>query len=163
MLTLERDLDYLSGLAARQLGDSQLAQRFWKAAAAPLPALSAHSYFQAQALRALGGDEAARAVLSDLAEYAARQAEAKPKIDYFATSLPNLLLFDDDLDKRNRIDSLLLSALANHGLGDSEKAIEQFREVIAEDPNHVFAIEMLGWLKQSSDAASEALEGSPTS
>jgi hypothetical protein len=46
--------------------------------------------------------------MSSLAEFAARQMESK--IDYFATSLPNLLLFDDDANKRNRIDSLLLSA-----------------------------------------------------
>ena len=73
--------------------------------------------------------------------------KGEPKIDYFATSLPNLLLFDDDLDKRNRIDSLLLSALASDGLGDAEKAIEQLQQVIAEDPNHLFAAEMLDWFE----------------
>ena len=65
LLTLERDLDYLSGLAAQQLGDTQLAQGYWKAAAAPLSALSTHSYFQAQAMRALGDSEGARAVLRE--------------------------------------------------------------------------------------------------
>ena len=43
--------------------------------------------------------------LDAIAEFASQLMKAEPKIDYFATSLPNLLLFDDDLDKRNRIES----------------------------------------------------------
>ena len=163
LLMLERDLDYLSGLAAQQLGDTQLAQGYWKAAAAPLSALSTHSYFQAQAMRALGDSEGARAVFVNLAQFAARQMEMEPKVDYFATSLPNLLLFDDDLNKRNRIDSLLLSALANDGLGEGEEAIERLQQVIDEDSNNLFAKEILSWFKQKNKAAPEDLEVSPAS
>jgi tetratricopeptide (TPR) repeat protein len=148
LLTLERDLDYLSGLAAEHLGDMERAQLWWSAAAAPLPGLGAHSYFQALALQALGNREAAREVLSSLAEFAKRQMEVEPKIDYFATSLPNLLLFDDDLGKRNRIDSLVLSALACHGLGDVETATGQLQQVLADDPNHLSAADMLAWFRQ---------------
>ena len=87
-----------------------------------------------------------------------------PKIDYFATSLPNLLLFDDDLEKRNRIESTVLAALASDGLGKSEKAVELLEQVIAEDPNHVFAIEMVEWLKEEGKAAErEEIEGRPVS
>lgn len=162
LLTLECDLDYLSGLAAAQLGDTELARRYWNAAAdAPLPSIGVHSYFQAMALRALGKHQAARVVLASLSEFAQQQAKAVPKIDYFATSLPNLLLFDDDLDKRNQIESLLLKALASHGLGDEESGIGQLEQVIAEDPNHLFAAEMLDWLKHGSKAEREVLEVKP--
>lgn len=157
LLTLERDLDYFSGLAAQQLGDTELARRYWNAAAAPLLTLTIHSYFQAQALIALGNGEPARAILSRLATFAAEQVKLEPKIDYFATSLPNLLLFEDDLGKRNRIDSWLLSALASHGLGDREKAVEQLQQVIAEDPNHLFATETLHWLKLKSNTDTTGL------
>jgi len=158
LLTLERDLDYLSGLAAQQLGDTPLAIRYWSAAAAPLLALGVHSYFQALALLALDDEQAGRAALSSLAEFAAKQMDVEPKIDYFATSLPNLLLFDDDLCKRNRVESLLLSALASHGMGDVEGAIEQLEQVVAIDPNHLFAVEMLGWIKLERSPAQENLE-----
>ncbi|HEY1902730.1 MAG TPA: DUF5107 domain-containing protein [Terracidiphilus sp.] len=161
LLTLERDLDYFSGLAAQELGDTELAHRYWNAAAAPLTALSAQSYFQARALNALGADQAARAVLTALAEYAAKKLDEPPKIDYFATSLPDLLLFDDDLDKRNRIESLLLSALANHGSGDVEKGIRQLEQVTAADPNHLFAADMLSWLRQDKRTTQEGLEVFP--
>ena len=157
LLTLERDLDYFSGLAAQQLGDTELARRYWKAAAAPLLVLGVHSYFQALALRALDNDQAARKVLSSLAEFAQKQMEVEPKIDYFATSLPNLLLFDDDLGKRNRIESLLLSALASNGLGDVEGAIRQLEQAVSGDPNHLLANEMLRWIKMDSKAAPEML------
>jgi tetratricopeptide (TPR) repeat protein len=157
LLTLERDLDYLSGLAARKLGNQELARRYWSAAAAPLMEPGIHSWFQALALRELGKDEAARAVLLSLAEFAARQMEIEPKIDYFATSLPNLLLFEDDLGKRNRVESLLLSALASDGLGEEETARRQLEQVVAEDPNHLFAAEALRRLQRRSTAAKEDL------
>jgi hypothetical protein len=146
LLTLERDLDYFSGLAAKELGDTLLAERYWHAGAAPLGAVGIHSYFQAKALLALGDEEAAHRVLSSLAEFAATRMRAEPKIDYFATSLPNLLLFDDDLEKRNRIQSLLLSALANDGLGHREEAARQLAEVMVEDRDHLFAAGMLAWI-----------------
>ena len=65
----------------------------------------------------------------------------EPKIDYFATSLPNLLLFNDDLVKRNRVDALFLSALARMGLATREELTE-LEQLLAEDPNHLLAAEL---------------------
>jgi len=158
LLTLERDLDYLSGLAAQELGDNSLATRFRTAAAAPLLAMGIHTYFQALAMMALDRRPEGCAVLLSLAEFAARQMKVEPRIDYFATSLPNLLLFDDDLGKRNRVESLLLSAMASHGLGDVETAIRQLEEVVSMDRNHLFAAEMLGWINLEWRPTKENLE-----
>jgi tetratricopeptide (TPR) repeat protein len=148
LLTRERDLDYFSGLAAEELGDANLAQLHWKAAAAPLAKLGVHSYFQALSLQALGNRAAAREVALKLEAFATKQMEAEPKTDYFATSLPNMLLFDDDLEKRNRVESLLLIAMASHGLGEAEKATRLLQRVLDADPNHLFASDMLSWIKQ---------------
>lgn len=158
LLTLERDLDYFSGLAARKLGDAELAQRYFNAAAAPLACPGIHSYFQALALRELGNEDASRAILRELAELAAKRMETDPEIDYFATSLPNLLLFDDDLRKRNHIESLLLSALASNGSGDIETSVRLLQQVLEADPNHSFATDMLGWFKQHNHAALDQTE-----
>ena len=163
LLTLERDLDYLSGLAAHQCGDREGASRFWKAAAAPLPEPGVYSYFQALALRELGNEQAAQEVLSNLARFAEDKRKTAAKIDYFATSLPNLLLFDDDLEERNRIESLLLSALADHGLGHTDKAMGELRQVIALDPNHLFAISVLEWIEQAGKMANIEPEVRPAS
>ena len=163
LLTLERDLDYLSGLAAHQLGKAELAHRFWAAAAAPLPALGIHSYFQSLALKELGEIEKASAILASLMAHAVAQMDAELKIDYFATSLPNLLLFDDDLILRNRVKSLLLNALASHGLGDGDAARNLLRQVIADDPNHLLATEMLGWFEQGSAEEARIVKAEPAS
>ena len=148
LLTLERDLDFFSGLAAKGSGDVQQAERYWATGAAHLPAPGFHSYFRARALAALGEERAAEEILRELSQFAANELTRAPKIDYFATSLPNLLLFEDDLEKRNRVEAMLLSALASDGLGDREKAVQLLRRVTQEDPSHLFASEMLAWLQK---------------
>jgi hypothetical protein len=67
-------------------------------------------------------------------------------------------LFDDDLRERNRIESLLLSGLASHGMGDVQSAVSQLEQVVAADPNHIFAAGMLEWIKVNSNAAHERSE-----
>ena len=136
----------------------KLAHSYWLAATASLPALGFYSYFQGLAFLALNRQEEGRAVLSRLAEFAAKQMETEPKIDYFATSLPDLLLFDDDLHERNRIESLLLSGLAAHGLGDVKVAVNELEQVVAADPNHILAAGMLEWIKMNSKSATESPE-----
>jgi tetratricopeptide (TPR) repeat protein len=163
LLALERDLDYFSGLAARSLDQSDATRRFWSAAAAPLGTPGLHTYFQALALRAMGDEEAAFNAFSNLAAYAEQLATMKPVIDYFATSLPNLLLFEDDLDKRNHVDALLLSALGDDGLGNTAKSIHQLEQVLVEDPNHLFAAEMLRWIGMRTVLMQPAAEGRPSS
>ena len=66
----------------------------------------------------------------------------KISIDYFAVSLPDLLVFEADLTLRNKIHCLYLLALGNLGLGNShfEKAEHLFDEVLALDKNHQGAI-----------------------
>ncbi len=153
LLTLERDLDYYSGLAAQHAGNADLARAYWNTAAAALPEPGMHSYFQALAIRELGDEDAARGVLSELARLTEEKKKIVPKIDYFATSLPNLLLFEDDLKERNRVECLFLGALADHGLGRTDKALDGLRQVTASDPNHLAAGFVLDWIEQESRLA----------
>ena len=78
-------------------------------------------------------------LLNDLLEFTSRQIHATPTIDYFATSLPNFLLFDDDLKKRNQIHCRYLAGLAKLGFGRTEEAVADLREVLALDINHLSA------------------------
>jgi tetratricopeptide (TPR) repeat protein len=157
-LTLERDLDYFSGLAAKGLGYTSQAEKYWSAAASPLPSPGVHSYFRACALNAMGEAQTGREVLQELSQFAASERTKTPKIDYFATSLPNLLLFEDDLGKRNRIEASVLSALSGDGLGEREKAVLMLQDVIEEDPNHLFAMEMLRWMRWQTSTMQEKPE-----
>lgn len=148
LLTLERDLEYFSGVAAELLGDAARARRYFEAASAPLASIGYHSLFQALAFQKLGNAQQARAILSSLAAHACTQMQIEPKIDYFAASLPNLLLFDDDLARRNRVECTFLSALAHYGLGEIESAEQELAQVLAQDAaNHFAAAEMARWMR----------------
>jgi tetratricopeptide (TPR) repeat protein len=57
------------------------------------------TYFKAKALAALGRDREAEEVLRAMAAYAKAEMKKPAKIDYFATSLPNLLVFEEDIDQ----------------------------------------------------------------
>ena len=67
----------------------------------------------------------------------------KAAIDYFATSLPLLLVFEDDLDKRNEFEAKYLIGLAELGLGNTEDAKALFSEVLQLNAMHIGAKEMM--------------------
>jgi hypothetical protein len=62
------------------------------------------------------------------------------KIDYFAVSLPDLTIFDDDLNKRNRIHCLYIQGLAYLGLRKIANAKGCFEKVLELDASHQGAI-----------------------
>ena len=64
------------------------------------------------------------------------------KIDYFATSLPTLLLFNDDVDKRQAVYSRLLQAAALIGLGRSDMAKAHLQWILTSDPDCLLAMEL---------------------
>jgi hypothetical protein len=66
-----------------------------------------------------------------------------PKIDYFATSLPTMLLFDEDLRKRQHITATFLRAQALIGLGKREEARTALDEVRRLDRSHAGARDLL--------------------
>jgi len=78
-------------------------------------------------------------LLQRLFEFAEDRMHAQVKIDYFATSLPNFLLFEDDLEARNRIECLFLRGLANCGLGRQAEGMADLGHVLAADRNQLFA------------------------
>jgi tetratricopeptide (TPR) repeat protein len=148
LLTLEAHLDYYSGVALDQAGRDDEARERWKAAVEATAPLSWMRYFQALSLAALGKRGAARAALQEMRAQALVRMRGEVKIDYFATSLPNFLLFEDDLAKRNQIDCLFLIALADLGLGQSENAATGFKKVLSLDRNHLAAQEQSRELEQ---------------
>ncbi len=57
-------------------------------------------------------------------------------MDYFAVSLPDLLIWEDSLDRKNEIHCKYMLALGYYGLGDRQKAIRYLEEVRNLDINH---------------------------
>lgn len=95
--------------------------------------------YQGLALRKLGREDEAKARFHKLLDYGETHIFDEMRIDYFAVSLPDLLIFDDDLNARNRAHCNYLIALGSYGLGDRARAEAAYREVLALDPTHMGA------------------------
>ena len=89
---------------------------------------------------ALGNKERASSRFHKLISYGEKHYYDKVKIDYFAVSLPDLQLFEDDLSLKNRMHCEYLIALGSLGLGDVERAKEYFEKVLETDCAHMGAV-----------------------
>jgi len=93
-------------------------------------------FYQGLAQRRLGRAAAARARFRKLARFGRRHLHDAVKIDYFAVSLPEFQVFDDDLARRNEMNCRYLIALGAFGLGRRAEARRQLRLVLRLDPSH---------------------------
>ena len=94
-------------------------------------------------MKRLGDEESARSLLTALQTYARELASTEAKIDYFATSLPTMLLFEDDIQLRQETHAKFLEAQALLGLGRTDEANSCLTAVLARDPNHALAEDFL--------------------
>mgnify|MGYP001634796155 FL=1 len=92
-------------------------------------------FYQGLAYRKLGEEEKARSRFNQLITYGEEHLFDRFKMDYFAVSLPDLLIWEDDMDKKNRIHCNYLMALGHLGLGNRTKA-EHFFDIYASMENN---------------------------
>ncbi|HEY1490742.1 MAG TPA: tetratricopeptide repeat protein, partial [Verrucomicrobiae bacterium] len=90
----------------------------------------------------LGQRAKAKKLLRDLLVFAQKLQKSRAKIDYFATSLPTMLLFEDDLQFRQETTALFLQAQAQSGLGKNSVAKKLLQMVLRRDPNHALAADL---------------------
>jgi tetratricopeptide (TPR) repeat protein len=139
----ENEIQYHLGLAHRAAGRDGDAGNWLKSAATYQGEKGAPpgepAYWRALAIRALGDETGATTLLEELLRSARRRARQPQRIDYFATSLPSFLIFEDDLDLRNRIACRYLEGLALTGLGRRRAAARALRDVLDLDVNHARA------------------------
>ncbi len=96
---------------------------------------STKTYYSAIATAALGGTGHFDELRSGLEDYAESRAKAKPEVDYFATSLPQMLLFPEDLDGARKLLVSFLRAQICALRGDTDAAVALADTVIASAPN----------------------------
>lgn len=149
-------IDYWLGMAHNNAGNLREAERYWVRAGnqrgdfqqMQVQSVSDNSYWSALALRRLGREHDAISVFQSILDYSARLRTQKPKIDYFATSLPAMLLFDEDLAQRQFITARFLEAQARLGLGEETGGLRLLEEVLAMDNAHIGAIDLLRFHKR---------------
>ena len=165
LLANQSEVLYWLGVAAAADGDAGEARRLWLRGARSssdfqqmaVAEVSANTFWAASCLEALGEDKAAAALFHRIEGFAVELEHQRPVVDYFATSLPTMLLFDEDLVQRNRIQSLYLRAQAALGLHETEKSGSLAREVLGLDASHAGASDLLQRLTQVSAAPAQGV------
>lgn len=144
----ENDIHYLKGQAYELKGDRNIAEVYYRKAtqgiSEPVQAIFYNDpqpdkiFYQGLAWIKLGEAEKAASIFNGLIKFGKQHLNDKISIDYFAVSLPDLLVFDADLDLRNKVHCLYLIGLGQLGLGseDIDKAGGYFEEVLRLDINH---------------------------
>jgi tetratricopeptide (TPR) repeat protein len=155
----DNDVHYYLGLAWRMLGDRDAANDAFERASRGDEEPAGMMYYNDQpadmilyqglARRELGREDEARARFNRLVDYGERHFFDEARIDYFAVSLPDLQLFDEDLSLRNRTHCRYLIAMGSYGLGDTGRAEEYLDEVLRIDPANQGAVLMKDILKNS--------------
>ena len=93
-------------------------------------------FYAGLAWRALGCEDKARSLFNRLVDYGKQHLHDIVTMDYFAVSLPDLLIWEDDLNRRNEIHCKYMMSLGYAGLGDMRHSRRYYGEVAALDINH---------------------------
>jgi len=150
LLANQSDIYYWLGMACSALPDKAAARKYWLAAATfrgdfqqmSTRPYSEMTYYSALAWGRLGQTSRMKKLLHDLLAHAHLLGKSRAKIDYFATSLPTMLLFDDDIQFRQETTALFLQAQARLGLGEKTAAQRLLATVLKRDPNHAPALDL---------------------
>ena len=147
--TRDNHLYYHLGLVLRALGREQEAENCFRTAATGTDEPAGAMYYNDQpadmilyqglSFLELGKIREARARFYRLIDYGERHLTEKVKIGYFAVSLPEFRIFDEDLTARNKAHCYYLMALGHLGLGEKDKAVEFLNKALETDPSHMMA------------------------
>jgi tetratricopeptide (TPR) repeat protein len=142
----ENDVDYYKGVAYRGIGDKEKALScFTKATVGSTEPQQAFFYndqqpdkiyYQGLAWEALGNTDKAKSCYYKLINHGEKHLFDDCRIDYFAVSLPDMAIWEDDLNTRNHIHCYYVMGLGYLGLGQTGKAKEFLDKILDLDVNH---------------------------
>ncbi|MDY7395809.1 DUF5107 domain-containing protein [Aureibaculum sp. 2210JD6-5] len=142
----ENEMDYWIGIAYEGLENTQKAKEAWQAASQGLSEPSIPwfyndqqpdtIFYQGLALLKLGQNEAANTRFEKLISFGKAHLNDSVEIDYFAVSLPDLTVWEENLDDRNKMYCYYLMALGYKGKGEEELSEKHFNKVLEEDNSH---------------------------
>ncbi|HET9571565.1 MAG TPA: DUF5107 domain-containing protein [Bacteroidales bacterium] len=142
----ENDLSYYKGLAYSGLGDQKKSEEMFRKAtigsSEPQQAFFYNDsqpdkiFYQGLAWKALGEQSKAETCFGNLIKYGEEHLNDECRIDYFAVSLPDLAIWDDNLNVRNQIHCTYVLGLGHLGLGNKVLAANYLNQVLKLDNNH---------------------------
>jgi len=159
--TAENDIHYLLGLTYELLGKEREANRYFTRATQgddqPVQAIFYNDpqpdkiFYQGLAWLKLGHEEKAAQIFQKLSAFGKEHLNDAIAIDYMAVSLPDLLVFEQDLSFKNHVHCVYMLGLAELGFGNTEQSIRCFEEVLQLNNSHMGALihkNMVPFLKQ---------------
>lgn len=148
--TKDNHIYYHLGCVLEHLGEKEKAMQCFRLASAGTgePAGMMYYYdqpadmilYQGLAYGKLGDPMAEKARFYKLIDYGERHIFDHMRTEYFAVSIPDFLIFEEDLDTRNRAHCHYLIGLGSLGAGDEKRAAQSFDEVLRLEPNHLNAL-----------------------
>ncbi|MDF2544169.1 MAG: repeat-containing protein, partial [Herbinix sp.] len=148
--TKDNHILYYLGCAMEGLNDQEKAKAYYTLAAVGTEEPAGMMYYNDQpadmilyqglANLKLSKTKEAKSRFYKLVDYGEKHIFDHVKIEYFAVSLPDFLIFNEDLNKRNKTHCYYLLGLGNLGLGHGEKAKEYFEKAVALDHCHMNGI-----------------------
>ena len=143
----ENDFYYFLGCAYDAKGENEKAKECWeKATLGPTEPVAAMYYndakpdkifYQGMALLKLGRTDEAHGRFYKLVNYGKNHLFDDVVMDYFAVSLPDLQIWEGNLNLANRVHCNYMLALGYYGLGDKEHGQRYLDEAAKLDPNHL--------------------------
>ncbi|MGN1022593.1 MAG: DUF5107 domain-containing protein [Lachnospiraceae bacterium] len=156
--TKDNDLYYTLGESLERQGRMDEARKAYQLATlgAAEPAGMLYYYdqpadmilYQGLAREKLGEKKEANARFYKLIDYGEQHIFDRFVMDYFAVSMPDMTMFDADMDEKNRAHCRYLMGLGKLGLGKKEEAAEDFKKVISLDRNHQNAKDYLRMIQE---------------
>ena len=150
---------YYLGVAYRAAGDSKKATEYFEKATegdmTPSPVLyyndqpSDYIYYIGLAHVALGQDRLAKKAFNQLVAFGERHIFDKVGYDYFAVSLPEIEIYQDELEARNRKYCKYMAALGYAGLNEIKKSSELIEQILEEQPDDQGAIALSEKIKSA--------------
>ena len=157
LLVNQSEIYYWLGMAYDLAGEGEDAGKWWQRAAREtgdfqqmsVRSVSTATLWTGLALGMLGEEAASQSLMQSIFEFATELNATPPTIDYFATSLPTMLLFEEDLRQRNTIEAMFLEAQAHFGMRNFAEAGQRLQAVLALDINHMAARNLARLLQHS--------------
>lgn len=148
--TAENDIHYFKGCAYEAMNMNEQAVEEFIAAtrgnSEPVQAIFYNDpqpdkiFYQGLAWEKLHNEKKANEIFNKLISFGKQHINDEIKIDYFAVSLPDLQVFDQDLNVRNVIHCNYMIGLGLLGLKKKEAATNYFKKVLDKNINHQGAI-----------------------
>lgn len=154
----DNNIYYYLGLAEEALGETEEAKRHFMRASTGSDAVAGMMYYNDQPadmllyqglarykLGELGGGNTMMYKLIDFGEQHLRD---QVKIEYFAVSLPDLMIYEEDFTLKNRAHCNYVMGLGSLGLGRKKEAAAFFEETLRIDPFHLNCRILLGEISE---------------